>query len=165
MGLLQEFLDTAECVSACGFVGQKLTCSRVQHWRQNKRGRGKPTPQEMGASMVGRRNILTRSKVYISTQVSTRVSFEPCLLCLSIWMCRSKSIPCWAALPALTLVLNFLATSNPVVFSNITNPALQQVFSDACKVALGYKALYRPLLLMLQSKQTKKKKANDYTYK
>lgn len=87
------------------------------------------------------------------------------LLCLSIWMCRSKSIPCWAALPALTLVLNFLATSNPVVFSNITNPALQQVFSDACKVALGYKALYRPLLLMLQSKQTKKKKANDYTYK
>lgn len=80
------------------------------------------------------------------------------MLCLSIWMCGSKSTPCWAALPGLILVLNFLATSNPVVFSNVTNPALQQVFSSACKVALGYKALYRCLLLMLQSKQIKKKK-------
>lgn len=165
MGLLQEFLDTAECVSACQLLPHKTTCSGVPHWKQNKRGRGKPTPQEMGASMIGRENILTRSKVYISTQVSTRVSFEPCLLCLSIWMCGSKSTPCWAALPGLILVLNFLATSNPVVFSNVTNPALQQVFSSACKVALGYKALYRCLLLMLQSKQIKKKKANDYTYK
>lgn len=60
--IFQQFPGIAEDGNTWGFVGQSLTCSRQQHWRQAKRGGG--SPSQNGSYMVGRENLFGRSNVH-----------------------------------------------------------------------------------------------------
>lgn len=135
---------------------QCLWFCRVQE--NNARGKAREegeAPHGMGARWL-------EGKISLQDQMYNPTSFHNPKCSASAaeycWKCRLRSNTGSVALTSLTFVLfatgqeqvedctHVLATSNPIARNNTTIPALQQLFSDAWKVAPGYKAFHGPLL-------------------
>lgn len=145
---------------------QCLWFCRVQE--NNVRGRAREegeAPNGMGATWL-------EGKICLQDQMYTPTSFrKPKCSASAIeyrWKCGLRCTTGSVAPTSLTLVLfatgqeqveestHLLATSNPIAHNNTTTPALQQLFSDACKVAPGDKVFHGPLLQKWTNKpQTK----------